>query len=187
MGIFKNDPTEDKATIETLTEEVTTLKAEAEKVNTLSEQVDTLTAERDDLKSKLEAAESGKSEAETKVEALSERIDTVEKERFNEKLSDCLTTHRKRGAIDATDETTSKWTTRAEKHGVEFIADLLSEIPDGSAVAMSELGHGKDRENPVHDEASRLTALDERATKIAADQSIPYAEAAVIAEKEMAS
>ena len=179
MGLL-NKTTEGEATIETLTARVAELEP-------LADQVETLTTERDDLKEQLSAAKSGKSDAEAEVQALTERIETIETDRFTETLAATLTKHRSRGAIDATDETTSEWTEFAKDTSVEKLDKTLARIPDGSAVPLSELGSGLDRDNPVYDEASRLTALDERATKIAAEKSIPYGEAALIAEKEMAS
>lgn len=199
MGLFKDNPTEDKATIEALTEEVNTLKADASKVEALTESVDTLTAERDDLKTKLSEAESNKDKAETTVEALTERVEQVEKERFEEKLSACFTAHRKRGAIDAKDETTAKWTTRAEKHGVDFIEDLLSDIPDNAAVPMDELGHGNDNEGapkaPVvtlsdgrsYEQDPEQYRIHQRAEKLVVEKNITYDEAVDLAVAEVAS
>lgn len=186
MGIFKGDPQADKATIESLTEQVENLTAEAGKVEALTEQVNTLTAERDDFKSKLETAESGKTDAEREVTKLSERVEDLEKTAFTTERDRLIRDARSKGKLDATDETTTKWHDRAEKLGLETVKELLSEIKPGAAVPLSELGHGDNGSSGFFDEESRLNTLHERAEKIAADQGIPYGEAAVIAEKELA-
>lgn len=173
-------------TIETLTARVAELEP-------LAEQVTTLTTERDDLATKLKGAEAGKTDAEKGVEKLTARLDDMQKEHFTEKRDACIAKHRKRGAIDATDETTKKWHERAEKIGVDGIDELLSEIPDEKAVPLSERGHGNDKPGTAKAPDGvdpTAFALDVRAKDIIAERkkegaTISYSEAVFAAEAEI--
>lgn len=153
----------------------------------------TVTLTEDQHKTLVESASQVEALTE-KVEALSEAItasndarEKVEQELRAERLTACLSQARREGRIDASDETTEKWTERADKLGLDTVKELLSEMP-AETIPMSERGHGQDKpETATAPEGVRpeYFAAHERALQIAKDRDISYEQAASIAFQEV--
>lgn len=153
----------------------------------------TVTLTEDQHKTLVESASQVEALTE-KVEALSEAItasndarEKVEQELRTERLTACLSQARREGRIDASEETTQKWTERADKLGLDTVKELLSEMP-AETIPMSERGHGQDKpETATAPEGVRpeYFAAHERALQIAKDRDISYEQAASIAFQEV--
>jgi phage I-like protein len=139
-------PEEPKPGTVTLSErEVETLREQAAQVTTLSERVTTLT----------------------------ENLEATQGELRGERLTHLLSQARREGRIDAKDETTTRWTERAEKYGLDEVKVLLSELP-AETIPVTERGQGEDKaprstETPegVH---ADMHALDAEAQRILSER-----------------
>lgn len=169
-------------------------KATTEKEVTTME--DTITLSQEEHATLLESVEKNKVLSE-KVELLSERLEEISKvaekatsELFSERLSRVLEGARREGRIDAKDETTTKWTQRAEKFGLDEVTEMLSELPTNT-IPVAEVGHG---ENKVTQATTKLSSfegvedgefavdeaamlLHERALEIQREKNVSYSQA----------
>lgn len=137
--------------------EVTQLREAASQVATLTEKVTALEESRDQAVTALN---------DTKAELRKEQVDKL------------LGQARREGRIDAADETTAKWHERADKHGVEFVKDLLNEFP-AESIPMTERGQGFDK--PLDKAPDGVDAddyaLNKRVEARMAEKSISFTEA----------
>lgn len=126
---------------------------------------------------------------------LSERADAAEatataaaKELAEERLSAVLSQARREGRIDAKDETTTEFSELHEKVGLDGVKTILAKIP-AETIPVSEQGHGRDLPITASDAPEGVDpdsyALHLRAEAIAAEQDIPYEQAASLAFQEV--
>jgi phage I-like protein len=153
----------------------------------LADKLDEATTKLGELTRRVDKAESKNEALSEALDAQKTRADDSEKALLNERVSGDLAAARRKGQIDEKDETTTKWTERAEKLGLETFRELLAELPENT-IPVSTTGHGRDRETATEapdgvDERSHRAH--ERAEEIAAEKKISYEEAATIAYREV--
>lgn len=137
----------DTPTVTLSEQEATDLRAKAARADTLQTEVDTLKAKADEavtLSEKIVALSARVEAAEAKVEASDQRVKAAETELFNERFTGMLTKARNEGRIDAKPETTEKWQQRADKLGLDTVAELLSEFAE-QTIPTRPIGHGNDK------------------------------------------